>query len=76
MEGHSLKLTFSPLNKDGWNTILSYWDFAYVQGELLVILIGVLGYRPQRPLKGKKALVKCCRPGVPLDSKDNSVTPV
>ena len=28
----SLKLRFSPLQMDGWNTILSYWVSAYFQG--------------------------------------------
>ena len=33
----SLKLTFSPLKMDGWNTILSYWVSAYFQGLLLLV---------------------------------------
>ena len=32
----SLKLTFSPLKMDGWNTILSYWVLAYFQVLLLM----------------------------------------
>ena len=34
----SLKLTFSHLKMDGWNTILSFWDFAYFQVRLLLVL--------------------------------------
>ena len=33
----SLKLTFSHLKMDGWNTILSYWVSAYFQGRLLLV---------------------------------------
>ncbi len=34
---HSLKLTFSPLKLDGWNTRPSFWGPAYFQGLLLLV---------------------------------------
>ena len=37
LEIPSLKLTFSHLKMDGWNTILSFWDFAYFQVRLLLV---------------------------------------
>ncbi len=33
----SLKLTFSPVKLDGWNTSLSYWVSAYFQGLWLLV---------------------------------------
>ena len=36
---HSLKLTFSPLKIDSWNTILSFWGPAYFQ-ELVLLVLG------------------------------------
>ena len=33
----SLKLTFSHLKMDGWNTIVSFWDFSYFRVGLLLV---------------------------------------
>ena len=49
--GHTLpKTNSSPLQMDGWNTILSYWVSAYFQGLLLLVSgrvsIGSLGMTP------------------------------
>ena len=33
---HSVKLTFSPLKMDGWNTIVSFWDGLFL-GAMLVL---------------------------------------
>ena len=33
----SLKLTFSPLKMDGWNTIVSFWGPDYFQGLWLLV---------------------------------------
>ena len=37
----SLKLTWH-LKMDGWNTILSFWENAYFQGRLLLVLGSVI----------------------------------
>ena len=34
----SVKLTFSPLKMDCWNTIVSFREFTYFQGRLLLVL--------------------------------------
>ena len=42
----------SPLKMDGWNTILSYWDFALFSGANLLLVLGRVSRIASDPAHG------------------------